>query len=159
MFGREPPMVVDAVIVGTGAETVELGGDLSCPLPSCTRSSLVVITPDTGVGDRALGAGSRTQISGCQDALETELRRTRDIFSRCMNPWPILQRSEVDASIGCDTCRSVLSNAGHAISRQHELTVDFKYRSTFFATSYASLLRVIGSRFFLQLMVEIFYRS
>jgi len=159
VFGREPSRVVDEVVVGTGTETVELGGDLSCPLPSCTRSSLVVIAPDTGVGGRAPGAGSRTQISGRQDALETGLRRTRDIFSRHMNPWPILQRSEVDASIGRDTWGSVLSNAGHAISRQHELTVDSKYRSTFFAISYASLLRVIGSRLFIKLMVEIFYRS
>ena len=86
MFGWESPGVVNTVAVGTGAKTAELGGDLSCPLPSFTLSSLVAIAHGIGVGDRTPGTESWTQISGCQDPLETESRRTKNIFSKHINP-------------------------------------------------------------------------
>ena len=37
-----------------------------------------------------------TQTSGCQDPLETESSRTKNILSRCMNPSPVLRCSGVD---------------------------------------------------------------
>ena len=60
-------------------------------------------------------------------------------------------------SMGCDFWGLDLSKAGHTISRQRERTIDSKYSSSFFATSHASVLRVIGLWFFFRSIVGIFY--
>ena len=55
----------------------------------------------------------------------------------------------------CD-CGSVLDHSGTR-SRQHQLTaIESKYSLSLFATSRASLLRSIGSRFLFQYVVKIF---
>ena len=100
--------------------------------------------------------GSKTKISGCQDPLETDSSRTRNIFSRRMNPSPIFHG--VDPHDPC--CDSVLSKTIRAIWPRHELTaIESKYCLSFLATWYASSPRVIGSRPLFQRVVEIFCRS
>jgi len=151
------PWVVDEVIVGSGAETAEFGGDTcSRAFPTCIRSSSMVPGRDCG---REPDAGSMTQISGCRVPSRLESGRIKNIFSRCMKPSPIFHRSGANVSMGCDFWGSDLSKTGHAISRQRERTNDSKYSSTFFATSYASVLRVIGLWFFFQSIVGIFCRG
>jgi len=59
--------------------------------------------------------GSMTQISGCQDPFETESSRTRNIFSRRMNPSPIFHRLGLGSPTGYGLCcGSVLSNTRRA---------------------------------------------
>jgi len=58
--------------------------------------------------------GSITQISGCQEPFETESSRTKNIFSRRMNPSPIFHFLGVDSPMVYGSCCGpVLSNAGH----------------------------------------------
>ena len=60
-------------------------------------------------------AGSITQISGCHDPFETESSRTKNIFSRRMNPSPIFHFLGVDSPMIYGSCYgSVLSNARNA---------------------------------------------
>ena len=55
--------------------------------------------------------GSITQISGCQDPFETESSRTKNIFSRRMNPSPIFHFLGVDSpTVYGSCCGSSLSN-------------------------------------------------
>ena len=97
---------------------------------------------------------STTQISGWNEPLETDTRRTKNIFSRYMNPSPIFQRLSADPSIGYPW-DSVMSDNGWGFSTRCKPTViASRYWFTFLAISYASLLRVIRVRFFVQPKVE-----
>ena len=82
-------------------ELIHTYNDASCLFVSGPRKSHTV--------------GSTTQISGCQDPLETDSSRTKNILSRCMNPSPIFHCSGVNWSMVCDLCGLVLSNPRRAI--------------------------------------------
>lgn len=59
----------------------------------------VAKTVGLGIGGVVPNDGSSTQISDCQDPLETELRRAKYILSMYINPSPISQHSKVDLYI------------------------------------------------------------
>ena len=102
---------------------------------------------------------SMTQISGWNEPLETDTKRTKKRFSRCMNPSPIFQRLSADPSIGYPW-DLVMSDNERGFSTLCEPTViDSRYWFSFLAISYASLLRVIRVRVFVQPKVEICHPS
>ena len=138
---------MDAVDVGSRDEIVDCGGD---------PNRLVVVGLDSGICG---GFGSATQISGWKDPLETESRRTKNILSRCMNSSPVLHCLRVDLFMGRELWSSVVSNIRRATSRQHELTIEARCCLSFLAISYASLLRVIGSRFAFRDLAGILHRG
>lgn len=168
VFTSGPQNVVTTVVVGSGSRPQNSMGVPAALSPAgCIWCSFVVVGAGSGncsgipngsgtpIPISKCDAGFQygfTRISGCQSPLETGLRQTKNIFSRPMNPSPILQNP---GAMGCDSWESVLSNTRRGISQQRGLATDSKYRPTLLATSYASLLRVIGSRFLFRRLVEI----
>ena len=100
--------------------------------------------------------GSTTQISGCQDPLDTDSSRAKNMLSNCMSPSPIFHGADPYGP----PYDSILSDTKmHNSTRRELTTMSFKYFSSFLATRYASSPRVIGSRCLFQRVVETFYRG
>ena len=76
---------------------------------NCKNRTVLPIQPSS---TRVCNAeGSTTQISGWKDPFEIDTRRTRNMLSMCMKPWPILQRSSTDPP-GMILCRVLVSHHG-----------------------------------------------